>query len=108
MAEHVRNYPTTWRGIERRARAYRPQSRRVTVAAQTGFRASPHEESRPPALSRHGPDRRTLLAAVPSEPSKATVATTESQPAYVGGGPCLIARVTAPRLVAPFRASDVT
>lgn len=35
VAEHVRNFPTTWRYTERRARAYRPQLRRITVAAQT-------------------------------------------------------------------------
>lgn len=37
VAEHVRKFPTTWRDSERRARAYRPQLCRVTVAAQTGL-----------------------------------------------------------------------
>lgn len=64
-------------------------------------RAHPYE-SRPPALSQHGPGSPYPPSVVPSEPSKATVATT-GQPAYVGGGLCFNARVTASRLVAPFR-----
>lgn len=70
VAEHVRKFPTTWRDAERRARASRPQLRRVTVAAQTGLVLVRNRESRPPALSRHGPDRRTLLVRVcpPSPP----------------------------------------
>lgn len=59
MAEHVRKFPTTWRNIERRARAYRPQLRRVTVAAQTGLVLV---RTRVARLHSHGTD----LAVVPS------------------------------------------
>ncbi|KYN13927.1 hypothetical protein ALC57_14001 [Trachymyrmex cornetzi] len=75
VAEHVRRFPTTRQDTERRARAYRPQYaglRRVAPGNRgrpNGPRARPHE-SRPLALSRHGPGRRTLLAVCPPSPPR--------------------------------------
>lgn len=59
VAEHVRKFPTTWWDTERRARAYRPQLRRITVAAQTGLVLV---RTRVARLHSHGTD----LVVVPS------------------------------------------
>lgn len=59
VVEHVRKFPTTWWDTKRRARAYRPQLRRVTVAAQTGLVLV---RARVARLHSHGTD----LVVVPS------------------------------------------
>lgn len=59
VAEHVRKFPTTRWDTERRARAYRPQLRRVTVTAQTGLVLV---RTRVACLHSHGTD----LVVVPS------------------------------------------